>query len=625
MNKNSVSLVALLALALLISNPMPTKAAQSNFFLSPTPQSGNVGSTTSIDLALDSFVNLNAYQFKLTWNQQVLTFKNITFVWLSTQEPTSHIFNLEITGNELTAFEYFTNPDTAVTSTNKILVTITWNIIAGGECVLNMTEHTYWQPGPVEIPTTATNGYFFTKQPFVDFTWTPPGPRTGETLTYDGTASRATEMAVGDINMDGTVDSTDLGLMGASWGTFSGDPNWNPGCDLMPDGVVDSTDLGLLGFHWSTFGNYITSYNWWIDNINIGTGPTINHSYSSYSKTPHNVTLLVTDSKGYSFGLAKNHLVDRDPTILSIWPSMEDVQGSVQFEFVSGKYVVVGVRIANIGTITEYTDNFRGDFPGTAKLGLYLIHSDGTEQEIGNRVGKQFRRYWNSTGPDSFYRCYDWAPGVGTWYWKSWDLWGAAPETNLHFKANFTDTATGNDPFIGDTDLSNNELWFGPFNITARYNHDIRIEDIYNMDNGYYTPVPPYGTTFKYWYGGKYLNPLLGTIGPLPSIGPGNITTVYVDMANVGTNDEVGVEWKVYAGDTLIHTETDDLDVATGYFSFSFDWDTTGFLGTYTLKVRVDPVPGETDKWATWDNNLASQALPYFNAYDDWGIYNSFP
>jgi hypothetical protein len=628
MNKNSVSLAILLAFTLLISNPMPTKADQNNFFLSPTPQSGNVGSTTSIDLALDSFVNLNAYQFKLTWNQQVLTFKNITFVWLSTQAPTSHIIDLALTGNELTAFEYFTDPDMAVTSTNQVLATITWNIIAGGECVLSLTEHTYWQPGSVEIPTTATNGYFLTRQPFVDFTWTPTAPRTGETITYDGTASRATEMAIGDVNKDGAVDSTDLGLMGAAWGTFAGDPNWNPACDLMPDGVVDSTDLGILGVRWGTFGNYITSHNWWIDDINAGTGPTVNHSYASYSKTPHNITLLVTDSKGYSFGLTKSHLVDRDPAILNVWPSMEDYQGSIQFEFIAGKYVVVGVRVANTGTITEYTDNSKGDFPSTSKLGLYVIHSKGTpsqtEEEIGNRVGKQIRRYWYSDDGSSIYRKYDWASSVGSWYWKFLDLWGWAPETDLYFKANFTDTATGLDPFIGDTDLSNNELWFGPFNITAGFDHDIRIERVYDMDHGYYSPAQPFGTTFKFHYGGKFLNPITGATGPFDPIGPGNVTDVYVDISNVGNNDET-VTWYLYAGDTLLHSETDVLTKAVGYYSFTCSWDTTGFYGTYTLKVRVTPVAGETVKWATWDNNLANQTIPYFNAYDDWGIYNTFP
>jgi hypothetical protein len=55
---------------------------------------------------------------------------------------------------------------------------------------------------------------------------------------------------VGDVNQDGSVDSTDLGLLGLAWGTTLGDPNWNPSCDLYEDGAIDSSDLGVMGLHW---------------------------------------------------------------------------------------------------------------------------------------------------------------------------------------------------------------------------------------------------------------------------------------------------------------------------------------------------------------------------------------
>jgi len=58
----------------------------------------------------------------------------------------------------------------------------------------------------------------------------------------------------GDINVDGTVDSSDLGWMGMVWGAFRGyDPNYFPGADLSHDGVIDSTDLGIMGAHWGEF------------------------------------------------------------------------------------------------------------------------------------------------------------------------------------------------------------------------------------------------------------------------------------------------------------------------------------------------------------------------------------
>jgi len=54
----------------------------------------------------------------------------------------------------------------------------------------------------------------------------------------------------GNLNGDSAVDSTDLVILGESWGTFVGDPNYIPEADINSDGVVDSTDLGIMGVHW---------------------------------------------------------------------------------------------------------------------------------------------------------------------------------------------------------------------------------------------------------------------------------------------------------------------------------------------------------------------------------------
>jgi len=47
-----------------------------------------------------------------------------------------------------------------------------------------------------------------------------------------------------DINGDGSVDGSDLGLLLAGWGTSSP--------DLNGDGSVDGSDLGLLLATWGT-------------------------------------------------------------------------------------------------------------------------------------------------------------------------------------------------------------------------------------------------------------------------------------------------------------------------------------------------------------------------------------
>jgi len=55
---------------------------------------------------------------------------------------------------------------------------------------------------------------------------------------------------VGDVNHDGTVDSSDLGLVGLAWGSLPVDPNWKVVCDLNEDSTIDSTDLGWMGINW---------------------------------------------------------------------------------------------------------------------------------------------------------------------------------------------------------------------------------------------------------------------------------------------------------------------------------------------------------------------------------------
>jgi hypothetical protein len=54
----------------------------------------------------------------------------------------------------------------------------------------------------------------------------------------------------GDINEDGSVDSSDLGLLGMAWGSSVGDPHYNIKADPDESGNIDSTDLGIMGMYW---------------------------------------------------------------------------------------------------------------------------------------------------------------------------------------------------------------------------------------------------------------------------------------------------------------------------------------------------------------------------------------
>lgn len=57
----------------------------------------------------------------------------------------------------------------------------------------------------------------------------------------------ATAQCVGDLTGNGTVDSGDLGILLAGWGS---DGSGAPGSDISGDGIVDGADLGLLMTTW---------------------------------------------------------------------------------------------------------------------------------------------------------------------------------------------------------------------------------------------------------------------------------------------------------------------------------------------------------------------------------------
>ena len=49
-----------------------------------------------------------------------------------------------------------------------------------------------------------------------------------------------------DLRACGAVDDTDLGILGANW-LFSGSHILNPNADINGDGTVDVSDLAIMG------------------------------------------------------------------------------------------------------------------------------------------------------------------------------------------------------------------------------------------------------------------------------------------------------------------------------------------------------------------------------------------
>jgi hypothetical protein len=54
----------------------------------------------------------------------------------------------------------------------------------------------------------------------------------------------------GDINDDGKVDGKDASILAYSWGSKTGDPNYNPKADLNQDGKIDGKDASTMAKYW---------------------------------------------------------------------------------------------------------------------------------------------------------------------------------------------------------------------------------------------------------------------------------------------------------------------------------------------------------------------------------------
>jgi hypothetical protein len=614
--KSSILILALLVPMFAFALPKFAMAADPQFSCNPDPKIGHVGDDVSVAIKLDQVTDLNAWQFKIRWDQKVLKYKSIEWGWLVIEDvgdfnldyvvdstdlgimgaawgsfvgdpnwnsacdlmpdgvidstdlgtlgahwghfgtsASTRTTSLSVVGNELDVFEGYTDPlFVSSSATPVILATITWTAIAGGSTPLAILDHFLWKDSVTFMASSKDDGLFYTLEPFVTFSWTPTGPRIEETITFNAT-----------------------------------------GCA-------------------SADGDSITGYSWSIDGLANGTGLTTTGLVHTYSKVAHDVALTVSDSGGHSYTLHQDLMVNRDLAIFTIFPSIDDMMGTILFSYPVGKTIVAMYRSCNLGSISEMTDNSKGDFAGQ-KAAIYLIHSDGTEEQLHQRTGVQLRRYVYAVGPtpDDWQFNYDWAPIIGVYYWCLWDTSTFAPENGLYLRANITDPG-------GDTDLTNNQCAdFGPFNLTAGYAHDIRLDGIWSYDAvSYYQAMPPYpGLTFKYFYG---------------PYAPGAISDVTVGLTNVGQNDETDVEVYVTVGSNApgapeLPCPHQFISLAAGeYNEVSFAWDTTLYYGEYNLYAHIVPVTGETvAKWNTWDNNVPGQDIAYWNGYDTWGVYSTFP
>ena len=72
-------------------------------------------------------------------------------------------------------------------------------------------------------------------------TWT----RMTQYTDIDGTVVVG-DVALGDLNFDGTVDIFDIIILGGAFGSEPGNPRWNPDADINNDDIIDIYDAIIL-------------------------------------------------------------------------------------------------------------------------------------------------------------------------------------------------------------------------------------------------------------------------------------------------------------------------------------------------------------------------------------------
>jgi parallel beta-helix repeat protein len=126
-------------------------------------------------------------------------------------------------------------------------VTVRANAILIGGAGIPDIAPTNCEPLSFALNTSTLGKGIFTITVTVDAAQTPGNESETATLSM-GTV---TVTIPGDIDGDGYVFLSDLGLMAAAWTSTPSSPNWNPNADIVDEGQVFLGSLGVMAQHWT--------------------------------------------------------------------------------------------------------------------------------------------------------------------------------------------------------------------------------------------------------------------------------------------------------------------------------------------------------------------------------------
>jgi len=188
--------VATLAVSLFSMPVMAPIGGNNSVFVNP-PESGplNPGDSFTVDVVAvrsSGAANVRAWEFVLTWNPAMLRIDANAPVTeglflASSGAQTFMAQSPGIAGNSIDVADLIVPVSWAtLTNTPQVMATVSFTVIAGGQCDLGLTASLY-DPNFAALPVASvTGGHFWSATPFIDFAWYIPTPIPTSSVNVSG-------------------------------------------------------------------------------------------------------------------------------------------------------------------------------------------------------------------------------------------------------------------------------------------------------------------------------------------------------------------------------------------------------------------------------------------------------
>ena len=275
-------------------------AGPTTIYVSPSEVTADVGETFTVEIRVDGVTDLNAWEFKLRYDTNVLAFPPEV-------EEGDFLKSVGTTDFRVTSFIYYGSVqvscalmEAAGASGSGTLAILNFTVVGGypGKTTLDLFDTKLFDIEMNPIEHDAEDGEFLITAPIADFTWSPTNPLPGETVTFNA--------------------STSFSPLGLDIVEYVWDFN-----DSSP--VVTTSD------------------------------PIITHEFSAIREEPYMVKLTVKDEAGRTGFVVKPLKIWRDVVIGDIWVAIDpDFDTSTnKIRYGIDEEVFVLVTAVNLGTVEE--------------------------------------------------------------------------------------------------------------------------------------------------------------------------------------------------------------------------------------------------------------------------------